>query len=78
MFYNQFSSLQSWFLPIDSTLARNIPLMESDITDYLRKMEVYLRIQPYINENGDISSKNPGISTNYSIYRFFDKSKRID
>ncbi|MGE7761736.1 hypothetical protein [Peribacillus sp. NPDC097895] len=68
MFYNQYSSLQSWFLPNDSTAEANIPLNDDDCT-------IYLRIWEYIFENGDISAKTPDLSANYAIYRFFDKNK---
>lgn len=34
---------------------------------------IYLRNREYIFENGHISTKTPDLSTNYTIYRFFDK-----
>jgi hypothetical protein len=67
-FLQSISSLQSWFLPNDSTPEGNIPLNDSDCT-------IYLRNRDYIFENGDISAKTPDLSANYTIYRFFDKNK---
>ncbi|PEZ76204.1 hypothetical protein CN380_20560 [Bacillus sp. AFS017274] len=34
----------------------------------------FIIVPLYIFENGDISSKTPDLSTNYMIYRFFDKN----
>ncbi|MED3996690.1 hypothetical protein P4647_18815 [Peribacillus frigoritolerans] len=60
-FLQSISSLQSYFLQKDSTAN------DGNCTVYLRNRE-------YIFEIGDISTKNPDISANYSIYRFFDKN----
>ena len=67
VFLQSITSLQSWFLPKDSTAVGNIPLNDSDCT-------IYLRNRDYIFENGYISAKTPDLSANYTIYRFFDKN----